>query len=263
MASKQQLGEILIQNGLVEEKDVKQALRTQVGGGRRLGHILVRMKLISADQLAETLSNQLGIEICDITKSFSTQVSDVLPRYLCRKYDVLPISYHNNNVLEVAMVDPSDDEAIRHLEDYTRKVIQPQLARQSDIERELPVRIPFTVKEFFSPQFNMAITRFGVGICMTMLVVLAGFTYKYIHQTTYGIEDVVDGSKVYRNHDLILEVSNDGGLNFSGRSAFAKGYYSVTFNSKQDLLNFLDHRKADFSEKQSSWLGWALEKRLP
>ena len=263
MASKQRLGEILIQNGLVEEKDVKQALRTQVGGSRRLGHILVRMKLISADQLAETLSNQLGVEICDIGGSFSSQASGVLPRYLCRKYDVLPLSLQNNNVLEVAMADPSDEEAIRNLEDYTGKVIQPQLAKQSDIEREMPVRVPFSLKEFLSPQYSIALTRFGVGICMVMLVVLAGVTYSYIHQTTYGIEEIVDGSKIYRNHDLILEVINDGGLNFSGRSAFAKGYYSVAFNSKQELIQFLDHRKADFSEKQSSWLGWAVEKRLP
>ncbi|TKB07437.1 hypothetical protein [Desulforhopalus sp. IMCC35007] len=263
MANKQRLGEILVQKGLVEEKDVKQALRTQVGGSRRLGHILVRMKIITADQLAETLSNQLGIEICDISNTFSSKVSGVLPRYLCRKYDVLPLTFQDNNILEVAMADPSDEEAIQNLEDYTGKVVQPQLAKHSDIERELPVRIPLSLKEFFSPQFTTALTRFGVGLCMAMIVVLAGVTYKYIHQTTYGIEEIVDGSKVYRNHDLILEVDRDGGLNFSGRSAFAKGYYSVEFNSKQELIGFLDRRKADFSEKQSSWLGWAVEKRLP
>jgi hypothetical protein len=263
MANKQRLGEILVQKGLVEEKDIKQALRTQVGGSRRLGHILVRMKLITADQLAETLSSQLGIEICDITKSFSSKVSGVLPSYLCRKYDVLPLAFQDNNILEVAMADPSDEEAIQNLEDFTGKVILPQLAKHSDIERELPVRVPLSLKEFLSPQFTTSLTRFGVGICMAMLVVLAGVTYKYIHQTTYGIEEMVDGSKVYRNHDLILEVNRDGGLNFSGRSAFAKGYYSVAFNSKQELIGFLDRRKADFSEKQSSWLGWAVEKRLP
>jgi hypothetical protein len=263
MTKNQRLGEILIQEGLVEQGDVDQALRTQVGGNRRLGHILVRMKLISADQLAETLAVQLGLEVCDISSKFSSQVSGLVPRYLCRKFDVLPLAFRANNVLEVAMTDPCDEEARNNLEDYTGRVIQPLLAKHSDIERELPIRIPLSIKDFFSPQFNTTMTRVGVGVCMVMLILLAGTTYQYIHQTTYGVEDVVDGSKVYKNHDLILEVSNKGALKFSGRSAFAKGYYSVTFNSKQELNNFIERRSADFSEKQSGWLSWALSKRLP
>jgi hypothetical protein len=263
MTKKQRLGEILIQEGLVEQGDVDQALRTQVGGNRRLGHILVRMKLISADQLAETLAGQLGLEICDISSRFSSQVSGLVPRCLCRKYDVLPLAFKENNILEVAMTDPCDEEARNNLEYYTGRVILPLLARHSDIERELPIRIPLGVKDFFSPQFNTKLTRVGLGVCMVLLLVVAGTTYQYIHQTTYGVEEIVDGSKIYKNHDLILEVNNQGALKFSGRSAFAKGYYSVTFNSKQELNNFLERRKADFSEKQSGWLGWALSKRLP
>ncbi|MFT5700536.1 MAG: hypothetical protein ACI8ZB_003410 [Desulforhopalus sp.] len=262
MANKQRLGEILIQEGHVEQRDVDQALRIQAGGNRRLGHVLVRMKLITADQLAETLSDQLGLQICDISTSFSSQVSGLVPRYLCRKYDVIPLASKENNILEMAMADPCDEEAITNLEDYTGMVIQPLLAKHSDIERELPIRIPLTIKELFSPQFNTAITRVGVGVCMVMLVVLTGVTYRYIHQSTYGIEEVVDGSKVYRNHDLILEVDSKGGLKFSGRSAFAKGYYSVKFNSKQELDKFLERRQADFSEKQSGWLDWAVSKNL-
>ncbi len=263
MANKQRLGEILVREGFVGQSDVEQALRTQVGGNRRLGHILVRMKLITPDQLAETLSEQLGLEIYDIGANFSSSVSRVLPRYLCRKYDVLPIAFQDNNVLEVAMADPCDEEAKSNIEDYTGRVIQPLLAKQSDIERELPVRIPLTIKDFFSPSFSITLTRIGVGVCMVALVLLAGVTYRYVHQTTYGVEAVVDGSRVFKHHDLILEVNNEGSLKFSGRSAFAKGYYSVTFSTKQELANFLERRQADFSEKQSGWLDWALSKRLP
>lgn len=263
MVNKQRLGEILIQEGLVNQADVEQALRTQVGGNRRLGHILVRMKLVSADQLVETLSSQLELEICDLSNSHSSEVSGVVPRYLCRRYTVLPLTLKENNILEMAMADPCDEEAINNLEQYTGKVIQPLLARQSDIERAIPTRVPLSMKDFFSPQFNITLTRVGVAVCLAMLLFLGGFTYRYVHETTYGSEEIADGSKVYKNHDLILEVDTKGALKFSGRSAFAKGYYSVTFNSKQELNNFLERRRTDFSEKQADWLGWAVSKRLP
>lgn len=263
MVNKQRLGEMLIQEGLVSQADVEQALRTQVGGNRRLGHILIRMKLISADQLAETLSSQLELEICDISNNHSSDVSGLIPRYLCRRYGVLPLALKENNILEMAMADPCDEEAINNLEQYTGKVIQPLLARQSDIERAIPTRVPLSMKDFFSPQFNITLTRVGVAVCLAMLLFIGGYTYQYVHKTTYGTEEIADGSKVYKNHDLILEVDTKGALKFSGRSAFAKGYYSVTFNDKQDLDKFLERRQADFSEKQADWLSWAVSKRLP
>lgn len=264
MASKQRLGEILVQEGLVKQVDVEQALKTQVGGNRRLGHILVRMKLISADQLAETLSRQLELEIYDFSDSKSAEVSGVVPRYLCRHYSVLPLALKDNNILEIAMADPCDEEAIHNLEQYTGMVLQPLLARQSDIERAIPTRVPLGLKDFFSPQFNITLTRVGIAVCLGMLLFLGGFTYRYVHEATYGTEEIADGSTVYKNHDLILEVdTNEGALKFSGRSAFAKGYYSVTFNSKQELNAFLERRHSDFSEKQADWLGWAISKRLP
>ena len=263
MTKQQRLGEILVQEGLVKPEDIDQALRIQVGGNRRVGHILVRMKLISADQLVETLARQLGSEICDISKRHSAEVSGVLPRYLCHQYGVLPIALKDNNILELAMIDPSDDEAIVNLEHYTGRVIQPLLARQSDIEREISARVSWSLKEFFSPQINNTLTRFGVAVSLVMVLILAGFTWRYIDQATHGTEEVVAGGKVYKNHDLILEVENKGTMKFSGRSAFAKGYYSVTFNSKEELRKFLQRRQSDFSEKQTDWLGWAVSKRLP
>ena len=263
MANTRRLGEILIKEGLVSQGDVDQALRTQVGGNRRLGHILVRMKCITADQLVETLSDQLEVDICDLTNMPKSRAFEALPRYLCRQYGVLPVALKENNILEMAMVDPCDDEAINNLEQYTGKVIQPLLARYSDIERAIPTRVRLSVKDFFSPQFNTTLTRVGVVTCMAILLLLIGFVYQDKKEAKYGTEEIATDSKLYKNHDLILEVANSGTLKFSGRSAFAKGYYSVTFNSKEELNKFLERRQSDFSDKQTGWLDWAVSKRLP
>ena len=92
MAAKQLLGKLLIEQNLVSRDVIDSALRVQVGGNRRLGHILVRMKAITADQLAETLAKQLDIPITDISQKFSQETSGIIPRYLCRKFSVIPLA---------------------------------------------------------------------------------------------------------------------------------------------------------------------------
>lgn len=262
MVQKKRLGEILIDEGLVSPADIAQALRTQVGGNRRLGHIVVRMKLITADELVGVLSTQLELEIYDLSKIDSSGVSSIVPRYLCQRYTVLPLALKENNVLEMAMGDPCDEEAISNLEQYTGKVIQPLLAKQTDIERAIP-RVPLRMKDLLLPQYTVVITRVILAICLVLLAILGYVVSQYIHKATYGTEEIIDGFKVYRNYDLILEVDPGGVLKFSGRSAFAKGYYSVTFNSKEELNKFLERRQDDFSEKQADWLGWAVSEELP
>lgn len=263
MTSRKRLGEILIENKLVDEADINKALRAQVGGNRRLGHLLVGMKCITADQLAETLAEHLELDIVDIAAQHTADASKELPRYLCKQFGVLPLVLkENDTMIDVAMADPSDEEAIKNLERYTGKVVVPVLARQSDIDREIPVRVPLGAKDFFSPQSKTSLTRVGVGLCLVLLIALGSYTIGNVRLAKYGTEEIADGSKIYKNHDLILEVKNEGGLKFSGRSAFAKGYYSVRFNNKQELLNFLERRQADFSDKQTGWLGWAVSHKL-
>jgi len=106
MSGKPLLGELLIQQNLVSQDIIDTALRVQVGGNRRLGHILVRMKAITADQLAETLAEQMEIPITDVSRKFSREVSKILPRHLCRQYSVIPLALKENNILELAMANP-------------------------------------------------------------------------------------------------------------------------------------------------------------
>lgn len=263
MPQKQKLGEILVQQNLVTPEIVAQALRIQVGGNRRLGHILVQMKVISADQLAETLANQLNIPICDIAEKFSRNAEKIIPRYLCRQYCILPLALKDNNILEVAMADPCDHEAINNMEHYTGMVIQPLLARHSDIDQEIPKRVPFGLKDLFSPRFNTKLTRIGVAVCLALVILLAVFTYQYIHNATYGTVTTTEDSKLYKNLDLLLGIDNNGTFNLLGRGAYAKGFYAVSFKNKEELQAFLNKRQADFSEKQKTWLAWAIAQKIP
>lgn len=253
------LGELLVQRNLVSQDTVDTALRVQVGGNRRLGYILVRMKEITADQLAETLAQQLNIPIISIDEKFSPVVKKTVPRYLCKQYSILPLALKANNILEVAMSDPSDGDAISDLEHYTGQVVEPFLARHSEIDREISHRIPLSMQDFFTPQTNTWVTRTIAVLALFLVFGLGYTTYDYIQTNKYGTISTSDTYTLYKNHDLILGVDKAGKISLLGHGAFATGYYSVSFDNKETLKAFITSRDKDFSENQRTWLTWAID----
>lgn len=259
MATTKLLGELLIQKNLVNQDVINDALRVQVGGNRRLGSILVRMGKLGEDQLVDVLSEQLNIEKIDISATFDPKVKKKLPRYLCRKYDAIPLKLKVNNILELAMSDPSDYQAINDLEQYTGHVIEARLARQSDIAAATAKHVPYSLSDFFSPQATTRFTRVAVVVCLALIVAIGGFTYRYVQNATYGTVSIAKDSTIYKNHDLMLGFDNNGTINFLGRGAFAKGYYAASFTDPDVLNSFITSKKTDFSEKQKEWLAWVIE----
>jgi hypothetical protein len=257
MAAKILLGELLIQQNLVSQDIINEALRLQITGYRRLGGILVRMNALNEDQLVEALAKQLEIEPTDPRNIVSDDVRRRLPRHLCRKYDAIPIRLKSNNILEVAMADPSDHQAINDLEQYTGHVIEPRLARHSDITSAISQRIPYSLSDILSPQ---ATTRLAIALCLILVGVVGTFSYRYIQNARFGTVSTTSGSTLYKNHDLMVGFDNSGTINFLGRGAFAQGFYSVSFKDIDALNAFIAKKKADFSGKQQEWLEWVIEK---
>ena len=91
MADKKRLGDLLVDSKLLTKTDLDKALRLQVGGNRRLGYLLIKMGFISEEQLHSVLSKQMDLPIVKVKKEFSSEVGTILPRYLCRKYSVIPL----------------------------------------------------------------------------------------------------------------------------------------------------------------------------
>ncbi len=262
MATKQRLGEILVENKLVSKQDVEQAVRIQVGSDKRLGHILVRMGTISADQLAITLAEQLEMEVYTISEEITPETRRILPRHLCKKYGVLPLKQNENNVLLMAMANPSDTEARNDIENYTGKVVEPVLMKYSDIDSSINKYIPLKLRDFFSPYYGTKIAQAGVVMSLCLILLLGGITYNYIYNTIYGTKSIAENSIIYKNHDLLVGVEKSGEINFFGRGAYAKGYYSVSFANPATFKSFILTRQGDLSNKQKDWLN-RISQELP
>jgi hypothetical protein len=256
------LGEILLERGLVTKEQLDQALRIQVGGMRRLGSILVRMKLLTGEGLTEALSTQLKLPIVKIEDEYRANAKAVLPRYLCRKYSVLPLSLESNNVVRLAMADPLDGVAISDVENYTGYAVQPVLARLHDIDRAIPSHTVFSRQDVFNPQVYRSAARVAIGAALCLLMITGFLVYREVRIQRYGMVSRINDSVIFKNHDLMIDVSRDGSIYFSGRGFYASGYYGVRFENARLWSSFVKGEARQFSAEQIEWMDWVLRKRL-
>lgn len=109
---KLRLGELLVKAGVVDDDAVQRALAVQKMGGGRLGSVLVKLKLCTEEQIQGALSEQLDVDVVELTK-FEPEpgVLGLIPRALVRKYEAIPLRKEGTTVW-VAMMDPYNLTAI-------------------------------------------------------------------------------------------------------------------------------------------------------
>ena len=65
---RKKLGEILVEEGLIKEDQVQEALQKQKGAGGLLGEVLVRLNYVSEIDIARAIAKQFGLPYIDATK---------------------------------------------------------------------------------------------------------------------------------------------------------------------------------------------------
>ena len=132
------LGEILIARGKLDAANLERALRLQEGEPReKLGVILNRLGLVSARDLADALSERLGIAVAAAAEYpelplLEERVSD---RFL-RDAKALPLR-ETDEGLVVAMADPADAFTVRAIEMACGNRVLPRLAVTTELESGL------------------------------------------------------------------------------------------------------------------------------
>nr|WP_283105711.1 GspE/PulE family protein [Shewanella kaireitica] len=111
------LGDLLVQEHIITDDQLGQALSEQRNSGKKLGRTLIDLSCITEEQLLKFLSQQLNIPFLDISKrSISPAVVGLLPEVQARRYRALVVEDQGESAL-VAMSDPADLQAMDTLED--------------------------------------------------------------------------------------------------------------------------------------------------
>ena len=130
------MGEALLSRQLITNEQLNKALEDQKVRKKLLGDILVENSAITRDKLNEVLCEILNIKFADIKKlTIDKKFIDMLDENIMRKYNVVPIGFHNGDfqILELAMADPMNLIAMDDVSIITGKQVVPLLANLSDI----------------------------------------------------------------------------------------------------------------------------------
>lgn len=136
---KKKLGDLLVENNMLTEAHLMEALKFQKENGMRLGDALVDLGFITYESLIEVLEFQLGIPHVNLYKySIDEKVIDTIDSNLAKRFSVIPLKLNKaNNSLTLAMEDPLDIVAIDEIARHTGFFVEPVIASPGEIQRIL------------------------------------------------------------------------------------------------------------------------------
>lgn len=105
---RKRLGDLLVEEGIITEHQVEQALNSQKTTGRKLGAALIELGFLSEHQMLTFLSQQLDIPLIDLSRAdVDVEAVQLLPEVHARRLRALVIG-RQMDTLRVAMSDPAD-----------------------------------------------------------------------------------------------------------------------------------------------------------
>lgn len=105
---KLRLGDVLVQQRLISQEQLQQTLELQQQTGRRVGRLLIESGVITEELLADALARQLRVPFVNLkTFPFRADVVKLLPESAARRFKALVLEDKGDTLL-VAMADPLD-----------------------------------------------------------------------------------------------------------------------------------------------------------
>jgi type IV pilus assembly protein PilB len=115
--SKLQLGELLIDKGLITPAQLDAALFDRRQNGGLLGEALVRLGFVFEDELARTLAEQAGVPFVNLdVNPVDRSAARTLPRSLGESLPALPVRFTPEGGLVIAVADPTDETLLPRLQ---------------------------------------------------------------------------------------------------------------------------------------------------
>ena len=141
MAKKPEIGEILVANSIITQEQRAKALKLAAQSKLLFGEAVVKLGFADDEAITMALSKQMGIPYASkenkILKVEKGQGLDkTVPEAYARENLVLPL-FLDENVLAVAMADPSNMLTLDNLRLLTGLEIQPFIATKSQIFRAI------------------------------------------------------------------------------------------------------------------------------
>ncbi len=133
-------GELLVSKGLISHRELLEALKEQHDDGGRLGEVLLRLKMITDEEVTPALAEHLSMEYIhfdDITR-IDMNVARVLPESISKRFCVAAIGEIDNKIV-VAMADPLNVIAIDTIRLKIKRQIKVVVSSPKEIRKAIEI----------------------------------------------------------------------------------------------------------------------------
>lgn len=131
-AREELLGQMLLREGLLDERSLQAALDHHFSSGRPLGEVLVSLGLVPRQTMGKMLERKLGVPFVSLKDvSIAKDVAELFTPDYRRSHRVMPLRFEEDE-LHVAMVDPFDFRTIEDIETASSLRVRAYLCLEQD-----------------------------------------------------------------------------------------------------------------------------------
>ncbi|WNM25769.1 ATPase, T2SS/T4P/T4SS family [Demequina capsici] len=132
-----QLGSILLEEGILTEDQLMDAIDAQQQRGQSLGRTLVELGMITEAQLVRALASQVGMQFVELADyQVDRSAVALVSAQVCRRHVALPIGFEDGQ-LKLAMSNPGNVVAVDDFQTLTNMKILPVVATHDDLQQAI------------------------------------------------------------------------------------------------------------------------------
>src|SRR3954465_7213834 len=139
--AKRHIGQILIDQGILTEDQLRIALLEQTKSHVPVGRLLVQLGFVSEATLRDALSEKLGLQAVDLSRIIVDPAAlKLLPRDMARRYRIFPVALdRQQKKFIVALADTNNIVALDQLRAHVKDdyEVELRIAGDSEIERAI------------------------------------------------------------------------------------------------------------------------------
>lgn len=132
-----QLGELLLERGIITKVQLDKALLVQREKGGLIGEILVELGFTKEEEIAQALTAQYGFPYLPLSNyDVNPELVNIIPVRVARQYLLIPIDKIGNSIT-IAMSNPLNIQAVEDVELLTGLGVQTFVSTSSDIKKAI------------------------------------------------------------------------------------------------------------------------------
>jgi type IV pilus assembly protein PilB len=132
-----QLGELLVERGVINEEQLSKALKVQKERGGLIGQVLVMLGYTKEEEIAQALTVQYGFPYLPLEcYEINVEAMKLIPQNVAEQYNLIAID-RIGDLLTIAMSNPLNIQAVEDIEMLVKCKVQVFVSTMTDINNAM------------------------------------------------------------------------------------------------------------------------------